>query len=98
MYHFPLYLCSIVAIYLRKRSPCSLLTIHVGLPQFSETAASIWFEIWRVLDPGQQNFDISRQISKKFPSFQAISQKISIFQDKFLKHLDFPGNVKNNFD
>ena len=39
-------------------------------------AASIWLAIWRVVDPGQQNFDFSRRISKKFRLFQAISQKV----------------------
>src|SRR6218665_645772 len=46
---------------------------------------SIWFEIWRVVDPGQTNFDFYRQISEKFQFFQAIkkfdfpSKKLSIY-------------------
>src|SRR6218665_162275 len=45
-------------------------------------AASIWFEIWGVLDPDQNNFDFYRKISKKNRFFHAISQKNSIFQAK----------------
>ena len=30
------------------------------------TAASIWFEIWRVVDPGQKNFDFSGKFSRNF--------------------------------
>ena len=29
-------------------------------------AASIWFEIWRVVDPGQNNFDFSGKFSRNF--------------------------------
>jgi len=57
------------------------------------SAASIWFEIWGVVDPGKnkivdfsgnftQKFNFSRQLSEKFQFFQAISQKISIFKAK----------------
>src|SRR6218665_1876125 len=42
-------------------------------------AASIWFEIWGVVDPSQQNFDFSRQIFEKFRFIQASFQKVLIF-------------------
>src|SRR6218665_2328928 len=45
-------------------------------------AASIWFEIWRVVDPGQQNFDFSNKFLRNFDFFRAISQKNSIFPGK----------------
>src|SRR6218665_1605340 len=52
------------------------------------SAASIWFEIWGVVDPGKK-IRFSRQISRKFGFFQAISQKNSIFSGKFSKSFDF---------
>jgi len=65
----------------------SIITI-----KYHSTAASIWFEIWGVVDPGQQNFDFSMQISEKFSLFQAILQKISIFSGTFYKRISiFPG-------
>src|SRR6218665_3186716 len=51
-----------------------------------------------VVDPGQQNFDFSKQISEKFRFFQAISQKKSIFPGKFSKNVDFFRQFKNNLD
>src|SRR6218665_2367252 len=48
------------------------------------TAASIWFEILGVVDPGQQNFDFSTQIFENFD-----------FPEKFLKNFDFS---KQNFE
>jgi len=55
----------------------------------SVPAASICFEIWGVVDSGQQDFDFSRQISEKFRFVQAISRKISISLGKFLKNFNF---------
>jgi len=52
-------------------------------------AASIWFEIWGVVDPGQKNFNFSRQISEKLRFFQAISETNSILIGTFQKNLDF---------
>jgi len=47
--------------------------------------------VWKlgVVDPGQQSFDFSRQISKKFRFVQAILQKISIFSKQILKKFRF---------
>ena len=60
----------------------------------SYSAASIGFEIWGVVDPGQQNFDFSGQISEKlFQFLEAISQKISICPGKSLKYFDFLGKL-----
>src|SRR6218665_1116484 len=52
------------------------------------TSASIWFEIWGVVDPGQENFDFYRQISEKFQFFQAILQK----------NIEFCRQISENFD
>src|SRR6218665_32447 len=52
------------------------------------TAASIWFEIWGVVDPGQKNFDFYRQIFEKFQFFQAILQK----------NIEFCRQISENFD
>src|SRR6218665_3843776 len=52
------------------------------------TAASIWFEIWGVVDQGQKNFDFYRQISEKFQFFQAILQK----------NIEFCRQISENFD
>src|SRR6218665_1074934 len=44
------------------------------------TAASIWFEIWGVVEPGQKNFDFSRQISlKNFDFSRQISERFRFF-------------------
>src|SRR6218665_442166 len=60
----------------------------LGKKMFTMTsAASIWFEIWEVVDPG-----------KKFPFFQANFRKISIFSRKLTKNFHFPGKLTNNFD
>ena len=48
---------------------------HREIKRRIATAASIWFEIWKVVDPGPKNFDFYRQISEKFQFFQAILQK-----------------------
>src|SRR6218665_3104451 len=50
-------------------------------------AASIRFEIWGVVEPGQKYFDFSRQISEKFRFFQVIS----------LKNLDFSRKISEKF-
>src|SRR6218665_243892 len=52
------------------------------------TAASIWFKIWWVVDPGQKNLDFYRQISEKFQFFQAILQK----------NIEFCRQISENFD
>src|SRR6218665_2226322 len=62
------------------------------------SAASIWFEIWGIVDPGQQNFDFSRQISEKFRFFQAILKKCRFFQANFRKISIFSGKFFRNFD
>ena len=54
------------------------------------TAASIWFEIWGVVDPGQKNFDLYRQIFEKFHFFRQFYKRISSFAGTFPKK--FLGN------
>ena len=71
-------------------------------------AASIWFEIWRVVDPGQQNFDFSNKFSRNFIFFRQFLTKIRFsrqifkrflfFQAHFWKISIFPGNFLINFD
>jgi len=67
------------------------------------SAASIWFEIWVVVDPGQQNFDFSMQISekfwffsrqfhKKFRFFRKISEKFRFLRQIFKKNRFFQAN------
>src|SRR6218665_3530210 len=60
----------------------------VNLVRRIATAASIWFEIWRVVDPGQKNFNFYRQICEKFQFFQAILQK----------NIEFCRQISGNFD
>jgi len=43
--------------------------------------ASNWFEIWRVVDPGQKNFDFFQAISQKHFDFSMqIFEKFQLFQ------------------
>src|SRR6218665_2280317 len=58
------------------------------------TAASIWFEIWGIVDPGQTNFDFYRQISEKFQFFQAILQKSIEFCRQISENFDFFQAIK----
>src|SRR6218665_3586871 len=51
----------------------------------------------RVVDPGQQSFDFSRQISEKCRFFRAISRQISIFPDKRLKNFEFFMQILEKF-
>src|SRR6218665_913308 len=63
------------------------------------TAASIWFEIWGVVDPGQKisistgkfpkNSNFFRQFYKRISSFPCKFPKILIFFRQ-LKKIDFP--------
>src|SRR6218665_337606 len=46
-------------------------------------AASIWFEIWMVVDPGQQNFDFSG--------------KLLFFYRQFHKKIDFSREIFKKF-
>ena len=56
---------------------------------FYDAAASIWFEIWGVVDPGQKN-PFSRKILEKNSIFSGnFTSKKSIFQGKFPKNFDF---------
>src|SRR6218665_3582509 len=62
------------------------------------TMASIWFEIWGVVDPGQKisistgkfpkNFNFSRNFIKEYRVFQANFRKFLFFQA--IKKVDFP--------
>src|SRR6218665_1724926 len=60
-------------------------------------AASIWFEIWGVVDLGNKNLDFSRQISKKCGFFQAISHKKFAYASKFPKKIDFSRQIFEKF-
>jgi len=70
--------------------------VMVNVVNFRSTGHSMSFKSsglksGLVVDPGQQNFDFSRQISEKFRFFQAISWKFSIFPGKFVKNFNFSG-------
>src|SRR6218665_1700073 len=60
------------------------------------TAASIWFEIWGVVDPGQKNFDFYRQIFEKFQFLQAILQKNIEFCRQISENFDFFRQLKKS--
>ena len=75
----------------------------------SYTAASICFENWGVVDPGEKNsifsgnitkiIDLSGQISKKFRFFQVILQKQFEFsRKKCPKNFDFLDNFTKNVE
>src|SRR6218665_3501142 len=77
----------------RKFDPRNFFVLPNSVPSLrpwcNDTVASIWFEIWGAVDPGQK-FLFSSEISEKFRFFQAISQtKKSIFQRKFPKNVGF---------
>src|SRR6218665_587482 len=61
---------------------------HRNQEKDSTAAASIWFEISSVVDPGQTNFDFYRQISEKVQFCQAILQK----------NIEFCRQISENFD
>src|SRR6218665_2928173 len=61
---------------------------HREIKRRIATAASMWFEIWGVVDPGQNNFDFYRQISENFHLCQAILQK----------NIEFCRQISENFD
>src|SRR6218665_1448300 len=63
---------------------------------YLNSAASMWFEIWEIVDPGQQNFDFSGQISEKFRFFQVISQNFD-FSRQILKNFDFSRQIFEEF-
>jgi len=45
--------------------------VYVGLDVVYEPVASIWFEIWGVVNPGKEISDYSEEISENFLIFQA---------------------------
>src|SRR6218665_3571630 len=53
---------------------------HREIKRRIATAASIWFEIWKVVDPGPKNFDFYRQISEKCQFFRQFYKRISSFR------------------
>src|SRR6218665_3355127 len=61
---------------------------HREIKRRIATAASIWFEIWGVVDPGQKNVNFYRQISENIQFFQAILQK----------NIEFCRQISENFD
>ena len=89
------------------RTPAEpLSTSGLFSTQVQQPAASIWFEIWGVVDPSQkilifqENFRFFQAISQTKnrifrANFQVISYKISIFLVKFPKNL---GNFPKYFD
>src|SRR6218665_3052636 len=60
------------------------------------TAASIWFEIWGVVDPGKKNSISTGKFPKNVKFFRQFYKRISSFAGKFPKILIFSGNLKNS--
>src|SRR6218665_485839 len=58
------------------------------LRPYAYTSASIWFEIWGVVDPDQNNFDFSRQISEKFRL---------AYTCNFTENIDFSRQIPEKF-
>jgi len=63
----------------------------------SQAAASIWFEIWGVVDPRQQKFRFFKANFREISIFQAILKKIRFFQGKFLKYFDSSRQIFKKF-
>src|SRR6218665_2592575 len=61
------------------------------------TAASIWFEIWGVVDPGKKNSIYTGKFPKNFNFFRQFYKRISSFAGKFPKLFIFSGNKKIDF-
>src|SRR6218665_1810058 len=68
-------------------------TLLQGYQNAYRPAASVWFEILGVVDPGKKKFDFSRQISEKFRFFPTISQKLRFSRQK----LAISSNVWANY-
>ena len=49
---------------------------YLEVGQYQIPAASIWFEIWGVVDLGQKFFDFSRKFPKSFDFSGNLTQKI----------------------
>jgi len=62
----------------------------------SQPAASIWFEIWEVADPGLKKSNFPGKFMKNFDFFHAISSNIQFFQANFRKISILSGNVTKN--
>src|SRR6218665_3439796 len=64
---------------------------HREIKRRIATTASIWFEIWGVVDPGQKISISTGKFPKNFNFFRQF-KKISSFASKFPKILIFSGN------
>src|SRR6218665_405069 len=60
--------------------------------EYIATTASIWFEIWGVVDPGQKISISTGKFPKNFNFFRQFYKRISSFAGKFPKILIFSGN------
>src|SRR6218665_1619196 len=63
---------------------------------YISTMASIWFEIWGLVDPGQKMSLSTGKFPKNFNFFRQFYKRISSFAGKFPKILIFSGNYKNS--
>src|SRR6218665_1556973 len=68
---------------------------HREIKRRIATAASIWFEIWGVVDPGQKISISTDKFPKNFNFFRQFYKRISSFAGKFPRILNFSGNKKN---
>src|SRR6218665_427626 len=64
----------------------------------SQPAASIWFEIWEVADPGLKKSNFPGKFMKNFDFFSCNFIKYSIFPGKFPKNFDSFGQCHKKFD
>src|SRR6218665_171147 len=61
-------------------------------------AASIWFEIWGVVDPGKKNRFFPGKFPRNFDFFRHFHEKFLTFPGKFLKNFNFFRQFLKNFD
>src|SRR6218665_2375406 len=77
---------------------------HFRSLTYFKPGASIWFEIWGVVDPGQKHFDFlkknpifSGNFTKKNQIFRANFPKKSIFSSTSTKNFDFSKKISEGF-
>src|SRR6218665_919812 len=71
--------------------------MHREIKRRIATTATIWFEIWGIVDPGQKISIPTGKFPKNFNFFRQFYKRISSFPGKFPKILIFSGNKKIDF-
>ena len=91
----PLLLSASLVIHHPSVHPSGHPSVHPSIHPSGHAAASIWFDIWGVVDLGKNKFDFSRQILEKFRFFSGnFTKKLHFLQANF----EFFSQFKNNFD